>query len=412
MLVWVAASTGSRADGESNVWPSTRPFGSVWLSLEDLDKLAAEAVDKAIGMLSGEERMDLSVLRWAEYRLKMVSDLASHSPEWRGKSREEIVRGHLGEERCLALEQACLAALETGDEGVRMGVRDVLAGGLGSRVLEEAWVRQLRETSADSGETGVPETALDEYFSLAKTLASLGNNAGREALLDVLRAERPTVPLLDRAFRAMQAADEPIPDDILDPLLRSSDAPVAQAAFRHASKDGTNPLSAKAAGAQLERLDEKHRREGRLVWDDASLLWEVAGVCKRSLSEGTFPEDAKASAKAVARYFVQCGNPTLAKPAAALFIDLAGEEDEEVIASILASDVSMIRSSGLVGLSKCPVEVLERHLDRLRELQDDADFQTRLYVAKCLQKLVDAGKIPADSFVSPEEIFRRGPSLQ
>lgn len=408
LLVWVAAAAGSRADGGSNVWSKTWSSGPEDFTPAAQDQFERDVADRAVRMLSGEERMDLFSLENTADLLASSTAAASYWPEWSGKSREEIIRGRLGEERCAALEQACLAALaESGDEDVRMAVRGILARGLGSRVCEEAWVRQLQEKTEGFRQTGILAISLDEYFSLAESLAYLGNNAGREVLLDVLRAEKRPVLLLERALQAMQDADEPIPDEILDKLLRSPDADVAYATFNNAHKSWTQPLVVGAAKAQLERLAEKHRREGRLDAPEAHLLTLAALACRTSAREGTLPEDAKAAAKAAARYFVQCGNPTLAEPIACLFAQLAGEEDEDLIVSMM--DTSKFRASGVIGLFHCPVEVVERHLDRLRELQDDADPLTRLQVANCLQKLANAGKIPADSFVPPDRIWRPAP---
>ena len=410
MLVWVAAAAGSRADGESNVWSKTWSYGPEDFTPAAQDRFARDIADRAVRMLSGEERMDLFALENAAHLLATSTSAASYRPEWEGMSREEIVRGRLGEERCRALEQACVAALaESGDEDVRMAVRAILAQGLVSRACEEAWVRQLQEKTEGFRQTGILAISLDEYFSLAENLAYLGNNAGREVLLDVLRTDRRPVALFKRALQAMLAADESIPDAILDPLLRSSDADVADAAFEAVPKDWAKPLVVRAAQAQLGRLEEKHRREGRLDRGEEQLLSASGFACIFASREGTLPEDARDAVRSAARYFAQCEDKNLAESASTLFGELAGEEDAELLVSMMASDSARLRARGVIGLFHCPVEVVERHLDRLRELQDDADPLTRLQVANCLQKLANAGKIPADSFVPPDRIWCPAP---
>lgn len=412
LLVWAAAVAGSRADGESNVWSTTRTYGPEHFTPAAQDQFAREVADKAIRMLTGQERMDLFALENTALSLAASMDAASFRPEWKGMPREEIIRGRLGEKRCGALEEACLAGLETGDEDVRMAVNGLLARGLGSHVREEAWVRQLREKTEGYLQTGILAISLDEYFSLAESLAYLGNNTGRAVLLDVLQADRRPSLLAQRAILAMQAAGEPIPDEILDKLLRSSDAIVASTAFDAVPKGWTNALFVGAAQAQLERLAEKHRREGRLDGGEVQLLSVAGFACIFASREGTLPEDARETARAAARYFVQCEDRKLAESTATLFGELAGEEDEALAVSMMGSDSVMLRRSGVIGLFHCPPDVVERHLDRLRELQDAADPLTRLQVANCLQKLANAGKIPADSFVPPWEIWRVGPAAE
>ena len=401
LAVLFAASAGVRAETGSNTWSRTRTYGPEDFTPEAQAKSLREVADKAVRMLSGEERMQMFDLDNAGLLLETGAAAAAYWPEWKDQPRERIVRGLLGEERYLALEKACLAALESGDEDVRCAARRLLARGLHSRICEEAWAREVDEVTDGYKRTGVLGLSLDEYFSLALNLAHLGNGAGREVLLDILRANPTPTMLATRAIRAMQAAGEPIPDGILDRLLRSEDPVVADAAFVIAPKDWSSSLVMDAALAQLERLVEKYGREGRLGLGDGQLLMEAGFVLRQASREGKLPEDTRAAAKAVARRFVGSDNRDLAERTAGLFGELAGEEDEELLRALMDSEISTLRSRGLFGLWHCPADVVERHLDRIRELQDDPDPMVRLHAANCLQALANAGKIPQDSFHSP-----------
>ena len=404
LSVLLAAAAGLRAETVS----FTRTLGPEDFTPEAMQKELGECVDKAIQMLSGEEPMQPSRVAAAEALIETQTAAAAYRKEWEGKPREQIARGLLGEERRDALEKACLAALESGDEDVRMAARHLLGESLGSRVREETWERELREAMEGFKRTGILPISLDECFSLAANLAYLGNPAGKEVLVDVLSSDSHSFLLRHEALKAMKALGELRPDGFLDKLLRSSDARIAYEAF-DAVGGGVNgswtttPVM-EAAEAQLVRLGGKYDREKSLSPEERHLLSTAGFVLVAASREGALPAGLAADAKAAVRHFVECADRDVQEAAALLFGELAGDEDEALLATMMASDSARLRSRGAAGLSRCSADTVERHLPRLRELQDDPSWQVRLQAANGLQTLANAGKIPADSFVSPMKL--------
>ena len=113
LAVLFAASAGGRAETGSNTWGRTRTYGPEDFTPEAETKALQEVADKAVRMLSGEERLSLFDLDNAGLLLETGAAAAAYWPEWKGQPRERIVRGLLGEERYGGLEKACLAALES-----------------------------------------------------------------------------------------------------------------------------------------------------------------------------------------------------------------------------------------------------------------------------------------------------------
>ena len=402
--VLFAVSAGGRAETIS----FTRTLGPEDFTPEAMRKELREYVDKAIRILSGEEPMLPSHVAGAGALIETQTAAAAYDKEWEGKPRDQIARCLLGEERAAALEKACLAALESGDEDVRRLARGLLGESLGSRIREEAWERELREAMEGYKRTGILPISLDECFSLAANLAYLGNPAGKEVLVDVLSSDSHSFLLRHDALKAMKALGELRPDGFLDKLLRSTDARIAYEAFDAvgggANGSWTTPLVMEAAQAQLVRLGEKYDREGSLSLEEAHLLSTAGFALVVASREGALPDGLAAAAKAAARHFVECDDRDLQEKAALLFGELAGDEDEELLVAMLSSDSDRLLSRGAAGLSRCSAETVERHLPRLRELQDNTPWHVRLQVANCLQKLANAGKIPADSFTPPMKL--------
>jgi hypothetical protein len=391
-----AASAGLRAETVVH----TRTLGPEDFTPEAMRKELGKCVDKAIRMLSGEEPLKLYEVESAATWVEAQTAAAAYG---KAGPRERGARGFLGTARCDALEKACLAALDSSSEDVRATARRILARTLGSRVREDAWAEEVREAMEGFARTGIFPLSVDELFSLAENLAYLGNPVGKAVLLDVLAAESRPVVLAQRAVLAMKALGEPLPDGLLAKLLRSPETRIARTAFDSVPGAWRTPLAVDAAQAQLERLWQKYDRDGSLSRDERYLLSDAGFVLVSALREGTLSgsNGTAAAAKAAARHFVECDDRDLQEQAALLFGELAGEEDEEILVAMMSSRSERLRSRGAAGLMRCPVGTIERHLPRLRELQDDPAWEVRLQAANCLQKLANAGLVPADSFVSP-----------
>ena len=298
--VLFAVSAGGRAETIS----FTRTLGPEDFTPEAMRKELREYVDKAIRILSGEEPMLPSYVAGAAALIETQTAAAAYDKEWEGKPREQIARGLLGEERAAALEKACLAALESGDEDVRRLARGLLGESLGSRIREEAWELELREAMEGYKRTGILPISLDECFSLAANLAYLGNPAGKEVLVDVLSSDSHSFFLRQDALKAMKALGELRPDGFLDKLLRSPDARIAYEAFDAVGSGAngcwTTPLVMEAAQAQLVRLGEKYDREGSLSLEEAHLLSTAGFALVVASREGALPDGLAAAAKAAA----------------------------------------------------------------------------------------------------------------
>lgn len=395
LAVLFAASAGVRAETGGNIGPRE----SEGSTPESHLKRMLEVNDKTVGMmLSGGKRVDLYAVETMVQCFEGAVHMASFDNQWEGQPRSRIARSIFGEERYDSLEKKCLAALKSRDEDARIAARCFLARGLASRVCEEAWTREVREAMEEYKRTGDFGISRDECISLAENLAWLGNAAGKEVLLGVLRADKRPGMMTKRTILAMKAAGEPIPDGILEKLLLSADEIVACTAFESIHGDWKRPPALGAAQAQLERLARNHGRHGTLPAGELRLLMDAGSLLLAASRAGALPDGTKSAAKTAIRHFVECGDTVLAERAARLFGELAGEEDEGVLLSMMATDSTILRSSGTVGLCRCPVEVLERNLARLRELQEDPDWTVRFQAANGLQKLCDAGKIPPGSF--------------
>lgn len=389
-----AAAAGLRAETVVH----TRTLGPEDFTPEAMRKELGKCVDKAIRMLSGEEPLKLYEVESAATWVEAQTAAAAYG---KAGPRERGARGVLGTARCDALEKACLAALDSSSEDVRATARRILARTLGSRVREEEWAREVREMTGEYVQTGMLGTSVDELFSLAENLAYLGNPAGKAVLLDVLAAESRPVVLAQRAVLAMKALGEPLPDGLLSKLLRSPETRIARTAFDSVPGAWRKPLAVDAAQAQLERLWQKYDRDGSLSRDERYLLSDAGFVLFTASRERALPDGLAAAAKAAARHFVECDDRDLQEQAALLFGELAGEEDEELLVAMMSSRSERLRSRGAAGLMRCPVGTIERNLPRLRELQEDPAWAVRLQAANCLQKLANAGLVPADSFVPP-----------
>jgi HEAT repeat protein len=368
--------------------------GPVQLSVdpETMQKEFLSRVDEVIGILSETNGAACMKVWLASREIKASANAAAAMGPGNPPPMAQLARELLGGERYDGLERACLAVSDGGEGELRRAARHVLSQALGSHAREEAWARQMNGILAALMEDEPVQGSPEEVFSLAESLAWLGNDAGEPILQSVLEEDGLPPGMTRQALEALSFLKKPFPPDVLEKLLSSGEAVVAYTAFDVSSSDRTAPLLQRAAKTQLARLRGLHGKRGSLPWNESVLLHKVCSVLGDGVRSGALSDAEKAEAKAVARYFIETGDGSLPERTVFLFADLCGEEDVGLLETLLESPSPILRAQAARGLGGCPPAVLERHRERLLVLQEDSDSMVRLFASNALQRLANAEK--------------------
>ena len=387
LLVFVFAASGIVRAETWESGPVQVPVDS-----ETVHKEFLARVDEVIGILSAKNGAECLKVGLVALEIKTSAQAAAMAEKERAPSMERIVRKLLGDERYEELERACLAVSDGGEGELRRAARLLLSQTLGSHVREDVWSRDLNGILTALMEDKPVQVSPEELFSLAESLAWLGNGMGIPVLQSVLEEEGIPPVMAKEALEALAFLKEPIPPNVLEKLLLSDNALVAYTAFDISSSDRTTPLLQRTAGTQLARLRKLHASRGSLPWNERVLLRKACSV----LGDGTrlgLPTDVeRTKMKAFIRYFIETGDGDLPGRVVFLFADLCGEEDVELLETLLVDSSPVLRAQAARGLSRCPLAVLERHREQLLSLQEDSDSMVRLFSSNALQRLANAEK--------------------
>lgn len=346
----------------------------------------------AMPMLSGKTKANYIQLEGLSRQIEALANIAERENHGEATGRTQIVRNLLGDDMYRTFEQSCLTGLEIGDEDLRVVARRILAQTLASHACEAQWDRQLRlELNALlKGENSSLSYA--ELFSLSESLAYLGMPTGMPILQDVLEDEDQPAAWKISAMKIMAKNNVSMPEIVLEKLLLSKEPVVAYSAFDCYQESWGQVFVLQAAKTQLNRIVDSHELHGTLTGQERTLLLSVGSALIVGHRLGKLSDDDKAFAKAKARHLLETGEVLIKERAIFLFAEFCGEEDEDLLQELMQSSSSILRSKAVYGLSHCPVEMLEKYREKLTELQNDADWQIRLFASNGLQKLANAEK--------------------
>ncbi len=360
--------------------------------IEERQAQLLKDVDEATQMLTGKASVEYGTLTSVALQVESWAEVIEMGEKKDASQRAQTTKQLLGDMRYNILERSCLIHLEDDDEKVRIVTRRVLAQTLGSHVRENQWAMQLRTELNSMVAEDNNSLSYDEVFSLSENLAYLGNPIGLPVLLGTIAEETSPSWAKINAMLALQRLKVSIPESRLETLMLDNDGLVASTAFDCAQDKMDQPFVLHVAKKQLERFDHKIENRVALTDDDINLLSDVGYVFRMRVRSETLTEGDKAFAKAVVKHLLETAPLAVKERVVYLFADLCGEEDEELLTTLIGSSSPILHAQAIYGLSRCPVEMLEKYRKKLTELQKDPDWKVRLFASNGLQKLANAEK--------------------
>jgi hypothetical protein len=265
---------------------------------------------------------------------------------------------------------------------------------------------RYKEALSDDDPNNDPDPSV--VFSAAEALAYLGDNAGVDVLASVLSSDTAGTSLKVRAMRALTNVEAQVSlVKLLGKYLRSPDANLSYRAFEILGprlQDQRELLE--AAAEQLERLTQKIKQKQPLSYAERVLLGRVSLILSPAVRSSLIPEDDRSGIHRMTKDILVLGSEAEKAKISSLFADLAGDEDAEVIASMLNSASNKLRADAARSLARCTRTVRERFLSLLLRMLDANDTWEKnfaLYALRTHMGEKAATYLPEEEFAKERE---------
>jgi hypothetical protein len=351
-------------------------------------------VDAVVQILDGNDVSDadqLKIALAANQIENMTASYFSSGKKWALRfdlaTRSNATKEFLSLERYLALEKACVNKLKPGNENVRILAMHVLSKSLGSsagKPYMEATLLNALKAIKDKEKMTI---SYEELFTVSENLAYLGNVEGLEMLKSTLGDDTCPSYLKARGIDALSYLGLTITSINAEHLFLSKDAKLAYKAFDSVDNlSGYKNTVIAAAIAQIQALKTVYTENKALSQNEQLLMMKLSRIIKTASREGTLSHDDLQKAKAVSVFFVGVDDAGIQEKAAALFAELANDDDSDLIARLFTSNSTDMREYASLAIAKCSHEAIHNQRKALIKMLDDSSKGVRNYALYALRK--------------------------